>query len=129
MLRSIAKNSAPMKELEKLALELVGANGDGMFEVGLWEVTEGGWRFHDWLDHIPRAPALPRWSTANYRQVFARDGLRCRYCGATQDLTIDHVVPRCLGGTDDADNLTVACRPCNGRKGGRTPEQAGMVIQ
>jgi 5-methylcytosine-specific restriction endonuclease McrA len=29
----------------------------------------------------------------------------------------------------DEDNLVTACRPCNKRKGGKTPEQAGMVLR
>lgn len=52
-LRTIAKNSASPAQLEKLAQELVDATGDGMFEHGLWEVVEGGWRFHDWADYQP----------------------------------------------------------------------------
>lgn len=53
MLRVIARNSAPMAQLEKLAQELVDAKGDGMFDTGLWEVVEGGWRFHDWATYQP----------------------------------------------------------------------------
>jgi len=53
MLRTIAKNSAPQKKLEKLAQELVDAKAGGMFEVGLWEPEEGGWRFHDWAEYQP----------------------------------------------------------------------------
>jgi hypothetical protein len=41
----------------------------------------------------------------------------------------DHVIPRCQGGDDSTDNLVVACRPCNSRKNGRTPQQAGMVLR
>ncbi len=52
-LRAIAKNSASQAQLEKLAQELVDANGDGMFEHGLWEPEEGGWRFHDWAQYQP----------------------------------------------------------------------------
>lgn len=70
-----------------------------------------------------------RWSTENYQHVYERDGKACRYCGASEDLTIDHVLPRCQGGGDGAENLAVACRACNSRKGGRTPAQAGMVLQ
>lgn len=69
-----------------------------------------------------------RWSKANYKFVKERDGDRCRYCGSGADLTIDHIIPRCQGGGDEAENLAVACRSCNCRKRGRTPEQAGMVL-
>lgn len=69
------------------------------------------------------------WSTAAYKEVYRRDLDRCRYCGASDDLSIDHVVPRLRGGTDDASNLVVACAPCNSRKGARTPEQAGMALR
>lgn len=43
----------------------------------------------------------------------------CYYCGATDDLTIDHLIPRIRGGQDDADNLILACRVCNSSKQGR----------
>ena len=66
-----------------------------------------------------------------------RGGATCRYCrralrnhGQARDgATWDHVVPVCQGGTDDETNLVIACRYCNSKKGGRTPEQAGMVLQ
>ena len=49
--------------------------------------------------------------------IKARDGHKCVYCGSTENLTIDHVRPRSLGGTDTADNCVTACRPCNQAKG------------
>ena len=51
----------------------------------------------------------------NRRAVFARDGHRCQYCGATAE-NIDHVVPRSKGGTHTWDNVVASCRPCNMRK-------------
>lgn len=48
--------------------------------------------------------------------VFERDGRECTYCGATDDLAVDHVVPLARGGTNDLGNLTPACRPCNSSK-------------
>lgn len=51
--------------------------------------------------------------------VFARDGFVCPECGATDDLTIDHVTARANGGGDELDNLRVLCRPCNSAKGAR----------
>jgi 5-methylcytosine-specific restriction endonuclease McrA len=48
--------------------------------------------------------------------VKVRDGGRCVYCGSFYDLTIDHVVPRSKGGTDDRSNLQTLCRPCNEKK-------------
>lgn len=47
--------------------------------------------------------------------VLAKNDGRCVYCGAPAD-TIDHVIPRSKGGTDDPDNLVPACRDCNSRK-------------
>ena len=67
----------------------------------------------------------------NRRNLFARDRNSCQYCGhhfPTADLSIDHVVPRMAGGGDTWDNLVCACIRCNARKGGRTPEQAGMKL-
>lgn len=45
--------------------------------------------------------------------VFARDGHRCLRCGATDDLTVDHIFPRSIGGTHALANLRTLCRPCN----------------
>lgn len=70
-----------------------------------------------------------RWDRGGCEAVVERDGAACRYCGSTERLSIDHVVPRCRGGGDDEANLVVACRSCNSRKGGRTSEQAGMVLR
>lgn len=63
------------------------------------------------------------------RSVLRRDGYTCQYCGAvTARPTLDHVVPRRLGGGTTWTNLVTACRDCNQRKGGRTPEQAAMPL-
>jgi hypothetical protein len=48
----------------------------------------------------------------------------CVYCRAVvRDLTKDHVIPKCQGGSNAAENIVLACRSCNFAKGGRTPEQ------
>jgi len=67
----------------------------------------------------------------NRRNIYARDGNRCQYCGrhfSTRELTLDHVRPRVQGGENAWLNLVCACVKCNARKGGRTPEQAGMRL-
>ena len=43
----------------------------------------------------------------------------CAYCGATDNLSLDHLIPRLRGGEDAADNLVTACRSCNSSKGSR----------
>src|SRR5712692_3623525 len=64
------------------------------------------------------------------RTIFARDRGECLYCGKrARELTLDHVVPRHRGGRDTWDNLASACRPCNHRKGGRTPLEARMQLR
>lgn len=63
--------------------------------------------------------------------VAARDEFRCQYCGdklPLGKLTYDHVVPRALGGRTAWENIVMACLPCNGRKGRKRPEQAGMRL-
>lgn len=63
------------------------------------------------------------------REVFRRDNYTCQYCGGHPSrLTVDHVVPRYLGGEHTWDNLVTACPACNLRKGGRLPEQANMHL-
>lgn len=63
------------------------------------------------------------------QNIFKRDGHKCQYCGSTQDLTIDHVLPRSRGGQPTWDNLITACRRCNAKKGDLTPEEALMPLK
>jgi 5-methylcytosine-specific restriction endonuclease McrA len=63
--------------------------------------------------------------------VYTRDQFRCLYCGSAQParrLTYDHVTPRVQGGRTEWSNIATACDVCNRKKGGRTPEQAGMRL-
>lgn len=54
-------------------------------------------------------------------EVFERDRWKCQYCGMDCSewpywtfLTIDHIIPKQQGGTNDSSNLVTACRACNG---------------
>ena len=67
----------------------------------------------------------------NRRNLFARDDNTCQYCGRrfpTSQLSLDHVVPRSLGGRANWQNIVCACLRCNVRKGGRTPQQAHLRL-
>ena len=63
--------------------------------------------------------------------VYTRDHGRCQYCSnklARAEATYDHVTPRAKGGQTRWENIVIACVPCNQKKGGRTPDQAGMRL-
>lgn len=78
------------------------------------------------FDRVPRQRVR-----LNRRNLFARDGGKCQYCGKTfptSELSIDHVVPSCRGGETTWENVVCACVKCNVRKGGRTPDEAGMTL-
>ena len=61
------------------------------------------------------------------KEVFRRDNYFCQYCGRqTSNLTVDHVIPRRLGGETRWNNVVAACPRCNHLKGGMTPQQSGM---
>lgn len=70
-----------------------------------------------------RQPAFTRFN------VFLRDRFTCQYCGAREDLTFDHVVPRSKGGHTTWENVVAACSPCNLRKGDGLPRQVEMWPQ
>ncbi|AUH43755.1 HNH endonuclease [Streptomyces sp. CMB-StM0423] len=61
------------------------------------------------------------------RGVLVRDRHRCAYCGR-RATTVDHVLPRSLGGGDTWLNTVASCAADNHRKADRTPEQAGMRL-
>jgi 5-methylcytosine-specific restriction endonuclease McrA len=63
------------------------------------------------------------------REIFRRDNFTCQYCGRHMpDLTIDHVLPRHLGGKHIWLNVVTACPTCNHRKGGRRLDESGMSL-
>ena len=70
-----------------------------------------------------RQPAFTRFN------VFLRDRFTCQYCGAREDLTFDHVIPRSKGGQTTWENVVAACSPCNLRKSDRLPREADMWPQ
>ncbi len=96
-------------------------------------------------DHVVRSPSIeirvpsvvvlkdyvkPRKRVAFTRfNLFLRDEFCCQYCGATGDLTFDHVVPRAAGGVTSWQNVVAACSSCNLRKGSKSLRQAGMSLQ
>lgn len=75
---------------------------------------------------------LPRQEVKlNRRNIFARDRNRCQYCGkhfSSNELSLDHIVPRSQKGGSSWTNLVCCCVRCNAKKGGRTPEQAHMKL-
>ncbi|MEO0512836.1 MAG: HNH endonuclease [Planctomycetota bacterium] len=126
-----------------------GRGGFQTFDFATWaEVSE----FHaayereqfDWVRTVRMEIAVPRiirlltydrlprqQVKLNRRNLFARDQNKCQYCGnhfPTSELSIDHVRPRAQGGGDSWENLVCACVRCNAKKGGRTPEQANMLL-
>lgn len=92
--------------------------------------------------YIPSAVILkknygPRYRGWSKRNVLVRDNFTCAYCGVRPtennhiQMTIDHVVPRSVCrvkgiNPNTWENTVTACKRCNTKKGGRTPEEAGM---
>lgn len=62
-------------------------------------------------------------------RIYRRDGHACGYCGATKNLTIDHIVPKSQGGKNEWTNLVTCCYSCNAKKANRTPEEAKMILR
>ena len=64
----------------------------------------------------------------NRNRIYRRDGHRCVYCLSNKQLTIDHVIPKSRGGSNDWTNLVTCCNKCNVYKSDRTPEEANMTL-
>jgi len=99
---------------------------------------------HDWVSTVNFYIAVPRIIRLlfydrlprnevkfNRRNIFARDKNRCQYCGKrqrTSELSLDHIIPKSVGGKSVWENIVCACAKCNVKKGGRTPRQASMTL-
>ena len=99
---------------------------------------------HDWVRTVRFSIVVPRIIRVlgyrklprqeikfNRRNIYARDQNRCQYCGhrfSTSELSLDHVVPRSRGGDNSWKNVVACCVNCNVRKGGRTPQEAGLHL-
>ncbi len=93
-----------------------------------------------WLKlRVPEVIALTRYDKLpknvvafSRRNVFKRDQFMCQYCSCrpgSEELTIDHVLPRAQGGASSWTNCVLACVDCNHRKANRTPERALMPLK
>lgn len=99
---------------------------------------------HDWVSTVSYNIAVPkivrllvfdrlprREVKLNRRNIFARDSNKCQYCGKKYplpELSLDHILPKSMGGLSSWENLVCACTKCNFKKGGRTPKQANMKL-
>jgi 5-methylcytosine-specific restriction endonuclease McrA len=92
---------------------------------------------NDYVLGVPKVIRLVKYAKQNLRinltrkNLFLRDDNICQYCGikkSSQDLNIDHVIPRFQGGRNTWENLVCSCIKCNSHKGSRTPKEAGMTL-
>jgi 5-methylcytosine-specific restriction endonuclease McrA len=78
------------------------------------------------FDRVPR-----RRVRLSRHNIFVRDADTCQYCGRRlqrNELSLDHVVPRCRGGKTTWENVVCACIDCNRRKGGGDAAAAGLRL-
>lgn len=78
-----------------------------------------------------KTPTIKQGVKFNKENICIRDKFTCAYCRKTlpfKDLNKDHVVPRTKGGKTNWTNIVMTCYGCNNRKGGKTPEEAGMRL-
>lgn len=67
-----------------------------------------------WLLH--RNKLRSRISPEHWEILLDKWDRACVYCGATENLTKDHLIPLSKGGTDTEDNVVPACLRCNQKK-------------
>lgn len=71
----------------------------------------------------------PHFTATQWRELVEACGGRCLRCGSRGDLTVDHIVPLSLGGSNTIDNVQPLCRTCNGIKGCETTDyRPGLSI-
>ena len=60
--------------------------------------------------------------------IMKRHNYTCCYCGAKENLTLDHILPSSRGGQDTWENLATSCGSCNVKKGNKTPEESNIPL-
>lgn len=63
--------------------------------------------------------------------VLQRDNYICQYCGKKLNIksaTIDHIIPKCRGGSYSWENLVCSCYDCNNKKRNRLPIESNMTL-
>lgn len=79
------------------------------------------------LLHYVKVPFKKR-AKLNKRSVLARDGGKCGYCLKKAE-SIDHIVPRALGGTHEWLNVIASCLKCNNKKGHKLFSELGWTLK
>jgi len=81
------------------------------------------------LHRFVRKPEQPSISF-NKKNILKRDAQTCQYCGRNggERMTIDHVIPKSLGGRTVWENVVSACRACNLKKGNKSLAEARMCL-
>jgi len=80
------------------------------------------------IDYTPEQGVMPKArqgqvSESRRKKVYERDGGKCVYCGASDELVPDHIIPCAKGGTDRPSNLVTACVSCNQSKRDRSVDE------
>lgn len=85
----------------------------------LCQMQSRAWHEWHWQRGIDPEKKRPPILLALREAVYERDGHACLHCGALDGLSLDHIHPYSLGGSDTIDNLQTLCRSCNSKKGAR----------
>jgi len=82
--------------------------------------SKGKWQGMNWIRQDKRLA------------IYLRDGLACAYCGSSVEegtqLTLDHIVPHCKGGSNKEDNLITSCHKCNSTRGSRDVYEFALAV-
>jgi hypothetical protein len=120
---------------EKKAIRLVYKNKADT--ISIWEEIKLS--FANGFMFLPSVLRMKYYIKKIYKQlifsrkaILRRDKFSCGYCGkklSSGHATIDHIVPKSLGGTSTFTNCVAACFKCNSKKGNQTLEQAEMKLK
>lgn len=127
------ENKVENPDDEETRVEVVSKTKEKRMEAAKFFSIKNGISINEALAEIKRRKrrkdGIRQRSVKRKWKLIIRDGELCFYCKSKSEITVDHIVPLCDGGTGRLENLRLVCRGCNNKKGRLSNEDFEFILR